>query len=328
MEPPPRADPSAEPAVTVVVATRDRRDLLERLLDGLEGQTLLPRFDVVIVDDGSTDGTTERLAARAARSAFRLRTIRFESSRGPAAARNAGAAAATADVIAFTDDDCRPEPAWLARALGTFADGVGIVQGATHADPNAADYGKPFSRTMDVRRDDGHYPTCNVFYRRRAFEDVGGFDESFRFACGEDTDLAWRVLGRGWRSAFCADAIVVHVVRAPDYGLFLKERRRFADQILVVRRHPELRRFYYRRYFYQRSHVHAAATLALIAAAAGLGRAWLLALPVVWLDRFRHTRFAGSALARVRLVAQLIVGDVWELLVFCYWSLRYRTVLL
>jgi len=240
---------------------------------------------------------------------------------------NLGAGSAKAAVVAFTDDDCVPVDGWLESALGAFADGVGIVQGRTRPDSAADGYGEPFSRTMEADAEDGHYPTCNVFYAREAFERVGGFDETFRYACGEDTDLAWRVKAAGYASRFCADAVVTHDIRPPSFRMFLRERRRFAEQILLVKRHPQLRRFYYRRYFYQRSHVHALAALGVIAVAAvGAWQAALL-LPVVWLDRFRHTRLPGSLRRRALVAAQLLAGDFWELCVFCYASLRYRTLL-
>ncbi|MGH7820611.1 MAG: glycosyltransferase family 2 protein, partial [Candidatus Binatia bacterium] len=205
---------------------------------------------------------------------------------------------------------------------------VGIVQGATRARPGAPGYGVHFSRTMEVVAEDGRYPTCNIFYRRDALTEVGGFDESFRYACGEDTDLAWRVKAAGYRSRFCREAVVVHEVRPPSFRLFLKERRRFADQILLVKRHPHLRRFYYRRFFYGRSHVHALAGLIVVAAA--LAGVWpaLLLLPAIWLDRFRHTRLVGRPGERTMTVTRLLVGDLWELVVFAYCSLRYRTLLL
>jgi hypothetical protein len=116
-------------------------------------------------------------------------------------------------------------------------------------------------------------------------------------------------------------------VRPPSFRLFLRERRRFAEQVLLVKRHPHLRRFYYRRYFYQRSHVHAIAALLSIGIAAAASWPAAGLLPVIWLDRFRHTRLPGPWGRRALVAAQLLVGDFWELLVFCYVSVRYRTLL-
>ncbi len=312
----------------MVVATHDRAASLDRLLAALETQTLGgAEFEVVVVDDGSQDDTAAVLSRFAERTARPLRCLRSEHPRGPAAARNLGWRAARAPIIAFTDDDCIPDPGWLAAGLARFGEGIAIVQGRTLADAGAAGYGEHFSRTMEVREEDEHYPTCNIFYRREALGRVDGFDEVFRYACGEDTDLAWRVKAVGYSSRFSAEASVTHEVRPPSFRSFLRERRRFADQILVVKRHPHLRRLYYRRYFYQRSHVHALGAIALVAGASLWAPAAFL-LPVVWLDRFRHTHWTGGWTERGLAAGKLLVGDFWELSVFGYWSLRHRTLLL
>ena len=317
------------PQASVVIATRDRMRSLDRLFGALERQAHEGvEFEVVLVDDGSRDGTAETASRFAARKICPLRYIRLEASRGPAVARNHGWRAARAPIIAFTDDDCLPESGWLASGLAAFSDGIGVVQGRTQAQPGAEGYGEHFSRTMEAREEDGHYPTCNIFYRREALERAGGFDESFRHACGEDTDLAWRVKALGYESQFSGAALVIHEVRPPSFRIFLRERRRFADQILLVKRHPQLRKFYYRRYFYQRSHVHAIATLGLIAVATTVASPAAAMLPVVWLDRFRHTTLSGSWPHRLLVAAQLLVGDLWELVVFCYCSIHYRSILI
>ena len=322
-------DQSKVPQASVVIATRNRVRSLDKLFAALERQAHEGvEFEVVLVDDGSTDGTTQTASRFAARKICPLRYIRLEASRGPAVARNHGWRAARASIIAFTDDDCLPESGWLAAGLAAFADGIGVVQGRTQPQPGAEGYGEHFSRTMEAHEEDGHYPTCNIFYRREALERAGGFDESFRHACGEDTDLAWRVKALGYESRFSRGALVIHEVRPPSFRIFLRERRRFADQILLVKRHPHLRSFYYRRYFYQRSHVHAIAALGLIAVAATVAPPAAALLPVVWLDRFRHTTLSGSRPRRLLVAAQLLVGDLWELAVFCYYSIRYRSILI
>jgi len=285
-------------------------------------------FEIVVVDDHSNDATSEVLERFRARTRGRLQTLRCPDSSGPAAARNLGVRAASAPVVAFTDDDCEPDRGWLAAGLDCLEHGGrGVVMGETHP-ADLAGSKRPFARTMQADHEDGRYPTCNVFYSRSAIDRAGGFDERFRFACGEDTDLAWRVKALGFSSSFCPAARVVHAVRPPDFGLFLRERRRFADQVLLVKRHPHLRRLFYRRYFYRRSHVHVLASAVLLAGAATLGWQLALVLPVVWLDRFRRADLGDDASRRMRVAAQLAVGDLWEFAVFCYWSLRYRAILI
>ena len=312
-----------------MIATKDRAESLRGLFDALERQTM-PRqsFEVVVVDDGSHDRTSDIIEQYRQRAAGPFTALRSPTSRGPAAARNQGIRAARGVVVAFTDDDCEPAADWLAAGVELLREGGhGVVMGATQpADPPRA--AQPFARSMQADHEDGRYPTCNVFYSRAALERAGGFDQSFRFACGEDTDLAWRVKALGFTSAFCAEARVVHAVRAADFALFLRERRRFADQVLLVKRHPELRRLFYRRYFYRRSHVHVLASVLVVAAAVLI--VWPIAalLVPVWFDRLRHVRLSASAPQRARIAAQIAIGDLWEFAVFCYSSARYGAMLI
>ena len=312
---------------SVVVPTRDRAARLHRLLDRLERQTL-PRaaFEIVVVDDGSRDETADVLAAEAARAAGPLRVVREPVARGPAAARNAGWRAAAAEVIAFTDDDCRPEPGWLEAGLAAIACGAGLVMGRTISDASPEELATPFSRAVVLTEENPSYPTCNAFYPRAVLEAVGGFDESFRLPFGEDMELAWRVKKAGHASAFAADAVVVHDYEPADYARFLRDRRRATELVHVLKLHPELRRLYTLGLFARRSHVHVAATAALAAAAAAIAPGLLAAVPLLWIDRFRPLR------ATHRLdgasVARWIVADLWEFLLFARASVRYRTVLL
>jgi glycosyltransferase involved in cell wall biosynthesis len=179
-----------DPQASVVIATHNRRDRILRTLDALAGQVGAPPFEVIVVDDGSTDWTHAALTARTG-DPYPLRAIRQEPNRGPAAARNAGWRAATAGVVCFTDDDCTPDPGWLA-ALTAASDHADISQGRTMPDPGQAGNRGPFSRTMTVPFEEGFYETCNIAYHRGLLERLGGFDESFRYPYGEDTDLAWR----------------------------------------------------------------------------------------------------------------------------------------
>src|SRR5439155_11754789 len=123
---------SQGPEVCVVVATRNRAERLRLLLDSLRSQSL-PRsaFEVVVVDDGSTDGTPGVLGEEAARGELPLRVIRQDRSAGVAGARNAGWRAGGGRLVAFVDDDCVADPGWLAAGLAAArdSDGLALVQG-------------------------------------------------------------------------------------------------------------------------------------------------------------------------------------------------------
>jgi glycosyltransferase involved in cell wall biosynthesis len=271
------------PAISVVVATHNRARRLEALLRSLASQTLEPeRFEVIVVDDGSADGTPELLRGEAARAPFALRAVRRESPGGPARARNHGWRAANAPLVAFTDDDCEAQPEWLAECLRACEANRGaIVQGRTI--PNRRESGSlgPFSVTRDV---DGSGPrwfeTCNIVYPRELLGSLDGFDETFPEPLGEDTDLGWRALAAGAERVLAADAIVEHAIEDLGPERHLRTALLGSDGVLIFRRHPRLRAEALD-WGVVRNHAH----LRLLLAAAGLGlaRRWrpaaLLALP-------------------------------------------------
>ena len=212
----------AYPRVTVVVATYERPELLLRCVDALLVQRLPPaRFEVVIVDDGSSRRTREHVIAEltARRRLAHAPTLRFlwlPMNRGPAAARNHGILAARGDVIAFTDDDTVPCADWLTEGLKAIERGADAVAGKV-------DVPLP-SVPTDYERDaaglaDATFVTANCFVRRELLATIGGFDERFKFAWREDTDLFFRVRASGALVARAPDARVLHPVRPARFGV-------------------------------------------------------------------------------------------------------------
>lgn len=235
-----------QPAVSVVVATHNRAARLGRLLDGLRAQSLSrDRFEVVVVDDGSTDETAALLEREHVRGDLDLRAVRRARSEGPASARDDGWRAAAGDLIAFTDDDCVPERGWLQAALGAAASSPGaIVQGRTEPDPTELDRAGPFTRTISVPGLDPAFHTCNIVYPRSLLERIGGFDtEAFdRSPGGEDSDLAWRAIGVGARVVFAADVGVHHAVERLGPMGKLRVAARWTTPMRAYARHRDLRR--------------------------------------------------------------------------------------
>ena len=180
----------------MVVPTRNRAERVRVVLDALAGQTLpRDRFEVVVVDDGSA-------APLAPSGADKL--LKHDSPRGPAAARNTGWRAARAPLVAFTDDDCRPEPGWLEAGLRAHRTSPGsIVQGRTRPEPaDEPILDRPHSRSIRVDSLGPFFQTCNVFYPRELLERVGGFDERIPTPSSEDADLALRALASGAGAVF------------------------------------------------------------------------------------------------------------------------------
>jgi GT2 family glycosyltransferase len=215
--------------VSVVIPTCNRADDLRRCLTALEGQTLAAeRFEVIVVDDGSQDGTAGVLQDMQAHGRLRLRSF-AQANRGPAAARNRGLKAA-APLVAFTDDDCVPEPDWLERLLE-----------ALPPDARCAGVGGRVVRRRDTRisrfidaigtlnppLQDGrarYLVTANALYRRACLLEVGGFDEQFAWPGGEDRDLSDRLGERGYYHAFTESAAIRHNHRDSLAGLYATHR--------------------------------------------------------------------------------------------------------
>lgn len=211
---------------SVIIPTRNRPEMLERCLTALDGQTI-PRddFEVIVVDDGGTaalDGVVARHA--------RIRLLRQEN-RGPAVARNAGIAAARGEVIVLTDDDCRPEPEWLAELARAVAEtpesGIG---GNVKPAPENGICGDASQLLVSYLYNytDTRMPffcTNNVAFPRRLLLEIGGFDETFPLAAAEDRDICGR-----WNARFplrhVPEAAVVHH-QALDFAGFVRQQFRY-----------------------------------------------------------------------------------------------------
>ena len=310
-------------AVSVVVPTHDRPSRLPRLLDGLRTQTLgADRFEVIVVADGASPATHAALAAEVERGDLQLRVVERGVAGGPAAARNAGWREARAPLIAFTDDDCVPEPGWL--AAGAHAAGTDrIVQGVTRADPAALPAAGLLSRTVEVDTLGPQFETCNIFYPRALLDSLGGFDERYGLTPGgEDTDLAWRAIAAGAQPALAPDAVVHHEVRHLGVGGMLRVAGRWTAPMRVFADHPPARAMLYRGVFWNVWHYLLWRSLLSLAGPACLRRI-VLTRHLAQLHR-RAAEAGGSGL----LVPYLLVHDAVECWAVARGALRYRTIVL
>jgi glycosyltransferase involved in cell wall biosynthesis len=206
------------PFFSVIIPTYNRAGLLQRTLDAVLAQSF-PDYEVIVVDDGSSDHTKTVVQSLADRAAVPVHYV-HQSNRGPAAARNHGLRLARGVWIAFTDDDTVPQAHWLrafADAIAEHPDWVGGEGMTVCPDPD------PLGHWVENLRG-GQYITANMTYRASTLREVGGLDERFPFPKCEDTELAWRCLGAG-PIGFCPSALVLHPNREQSWLAGLRQAR-------------------------------------------------------------------------------------------------------
>ncbi|MCU1449136.1 MAG: glycosyl transferase family 2 [Acidimicrobiales bacterium] len=316
-------------SASVVVATYNRSRCLERLLGALESQTGVDDFEIVVVDDGSTDDTwreLERLRPVARRP---MVTLQLPQNRGPATARNVGWRAGTGPVVAFTDDDCLPDAGWLARLVARF-DEADVVQGRTVPDTGAEGDAGLFSHTVAVDGPSGFYETCNIAYRRTLLEGLGGFDERFRHPYGEDVDLGWRAVGAGGRVEFEPEAVVVHEVRPSTLKNQLRGARRLVAVPLVLRLHPSLRPRLIHHLFYRSYHPEVLATVVgavLVLRRPGAFGRWVFATAAL-AAYVRGRDVPGPLRHRVTSLPLVLLADLTDIGALAIGSVRHGALVL
>jgi glycosyltransferase involved in cell wall biosynthesis len=333
-------DDGPSPRVAVLISTHQRQHYLTELLRTLEQQELPKnQFEVVIVDDGSTDGTWDILSGAAAETEMRLLVLRHAPNRGPAAARNEAAACARAPLIAFTDDDCLPTPAWLPAMLDAFVPGVDVVQGCVRAEPTQLQQSGPWDHTIWVGRPSPFFETCNVAYHRTVFEAVGGFDARDPFLTplgesrgfGEDAELAWRAVRTGARPTFAQDALVHHRCVPEGFAGWLRRQRHISGFPGLARRSELVARWLRGGVFLTPQSAAFDALVAGVVVAATLRRPWplLASLPWVrarWRDSLRRCRGDRSRAALV--LVQHGISDALTLASLIEGSVRHRRLVL
>lgn len=231
--------------VSVVIATYRRPELLERCLRALNQQTLDPsEYEICVADDANlvlTRGQIESLWKE-----FRtcLRYVSVTDSHGPAAARNRGWRSAVGPIIAFTDDDTIAEPNWLEKGLQAMSDPKVIAASGGVVMPLPeipTDYEKNESGLCQAE-----FVTANCFVRKDVLQEVGGFDERFKMAWREDSDLHFSLLKyakrRNLKLVQAREAIVVHPVRPAKWGVCLSQQKKSIFNALLYKKHPELYR--------------------------------------------------------------------------------------
>jgi glycosyltransferase involved in cell wall biosynthesis len=224
--------------LSVVIATKDRRQYLERALASLDVQVDAPSFEVVVVDNGSHDST----AALVESYRHHALPVRYVAEPQPnrAKARNRGVEASRGRFLLFCDDDVETPPGWIAAHAAAHRGGDCVVNGpilnvssaASRPAPSPANYSRAF------------LCSCNASLPKRAFMEVGGFDERFNLYGWEDTELGLRLREHRLAWKFVWDAYLWHV-KPPDANTLAVETRKAIEKARMAQRflakHPSSR---------------------------------------------------------------------------------------
>ena len=206
----PFSDERDWPSVSVVVCTNNGQATIRRCCDALS-KLDYPKYEVIVVNDGSTDETAKIL-----REFPDFHVVQIPNG-GLSKARNAGMKAATGQIIAYTDDDAYPDVHWLKYLAETFMSSQHVAAGGPNIPPEVNEIRArsialaPGSARHVLLTDDEaeHIPGCNMAFRKSALEAIGGFDGQFRIA-GDDVDVCWRLQERDGTVGFSPGAMVWH----------------------------------------------------------------------------------------------------------------------
>lgn len=228
------------PKVSIVVASYNGERTLKACLQSLQSLNY-PDYEIILVDDGSNDSTPQ--------IAFlypKVRYIRHERNLGLSVARNTGIAAATGEIVAFTDADCRADEDWLYFLINDLLAGNYVGMGGPNLLPPEdsaiaaavmASPGGP-AHVMLTDRQAEHIPGCNMAFFKAALATIGGFDPVFHLA-GDDVDICWRLQQAGCTIGFSPAASVWHYRRSTVLD-YLKQQHGYGKaEALLLRKHPE-----------------------------------------------------------------------------------------
>jgi GT2 family glycosyltransferase len=231
------------PVFSVVIPTYRRLQRLTACLDALVAQSYLhDKFEVIVVDDAGTPDDLKHLPL--AKYPFECRIVSRVHG-GAAAARNTGARAARGRFLAFTDDDCRPDPDWLRQleqAMNVAGDralvGGGVVNGLSsnpYACATQALIDFLYEQLNSNRAHPQFFTSNNFCVTGEAFHAIGGFDTAFGGAGGEDRELCLRWAHRGGQLAYAPEALVYHA-HPLTLPTFLRQHYAYGRGAAVLRR--------------------------------------------------------------------------------------------
>jgi len=223
---------------SVIIPVRNGSKTISECLEAILVQNLGQDFEIIVVDDGSTDNTSAIVGKFPKARLLRQRPL------GPAAARNSGAKRAKGEIIVFTDADCVPAKNWLKEMLRPFSDkNVAGVQGAYRT--RQKELMAVFTqievehryRKMQASKSVDWIGSYSAAYRRSVFLELKGFDRAFKKASGEDPDLSYSIQEKGYKAVFNPEAVVFHSHPTSLAGYLRKKFQHAYWRVLLYKRH-------------------------------------------------------------------------------------------
>jgi GT2 family glycosyltransferase len=225
--------------VSVIVPVYNGGDQIAKCVEALKRQKTALDYEIVVVDDGSDDGATDKLIGD------NVRVVK-QARQGPAVARNLGAEQSRGDVILFTDADCEPLENWIEEMVRPFSDpGVSGVKGCYLSNQRELlarfvqiEYERKYER-MNKDRFIDFIDTYSAAFLKRDFLAAGGYDPAFPFPSVEDQEFSFRMWAKGYKMVFNPSAKVYHT-HARTLRHYVKKKFRIGYwKALVLRKHPE-----------------------------------------------------------------------------------------
>lgn len=226
-------------SVSIVIPAYNAQKIISKTIEACLQQNYSNEYEVIVVDDGSTDDTADIIKK------YPVKYI-YQNNSGPAAARNTGWKAASGEIICFIDSDCIPEKNWVEKIVKRYtSDEIGGVGGSydiINKDSLLARciHEEIGQRHITTSGETDYLGSFNLSYRKKVLEKMGGFNESFKHASGEDNDLSYRVKKAGYKLIFDKDIKVSHHHQT-NFLKYLKEQYRHGYwRMKLYRLHPDM----------------------------------------------------------------------------------------
>jgi glycosyltransferase involved in cell wall biosynthesis len=230
--------------ISIIVPTYNRKFFLENCLKSLFNQTYpQDKYEIIIIDDGSNDGTGELIKKLSKNHHLRYF---YQENKGWSSGRNLGIKKAKGEIIVFIDSDCIAFPEWLRIVALSFkkaAKEVGGIGGPTvtkiykqnivaRVDQAILNY---FINKFKKGKDVLFLPTCNLSFKKEIFAKIGNFDTDFDKEAGEDSEFCWRIIKNGYKLIYKPEMQVEHLQRN-TFGSFLLQNFTYGRGMYLVRK--------------------------------------------------------------------------------------------